>query len=148
MIESRELSVLQGIVRRESRSLLPYIRDSFPWIRNGERSEYDQIREFAQEEQEGAAELTRWLARRRHNVPYLGSYPSNFTTINYVALDYIVPKLVADERRGLTELQQDLASVADPEARAILEKIAATKRTHLKALEEFAMQSGSTNRAS
>jgi rubrerythrin len=136
-----ELPVLQEIVRRESRSLLQYIHDSFPWTPNGERAELSRIRQFAEEQRKGAAELSRWLAKRRHNVPYLGSYPSGFTTINYVALHYVVPKLIADEKQGLAQLEQDLASVTDPEARAIVEKIAVSKRAHLQALEAFAAHS-------
>jgi rubrerythrin len=138
VIDAQTLAILQEIVRRESRSLLQYIHDSYPWTPSEERTALDRIRALAQEQQECAAALARWLMRKRHFMPYLGSYAASFTTINYVALDYVIPKIVADERQGLAHLDADLAVITDPEARALVEALAAKKRAHLKILEELA----------
>ena len=138
MIEAPLLSILQEIVRRESRSLLQYIHDSYPWTPSAERTALTQIRDLAKQQQESAADLARWLERKRHFMPYLGSYPSAFTTINYVSLDYVIPKVIADERIGLAHLNADLAVLCDTEAHALVEAIASKKRAHLKILEELA----------
>jgi hypothetical protein len=138
VIDAQMLAKLQEIIRRESRSLLQYVHDSYPWTSNGERSALEQIRAMAKEQQESAAALGRWLARNRHFMPFLGSYPASFTTINFVALQHIVPKLIADERQGLAHLDADLAVITDASIRPLVEAIAAKKRAHLKALEELA----------
>jgi hypothetical protein len=138
VIEAQTLSVLQEIVRRESRSLLQYIHDSYPWTPSAERTALTQIRDLAKHQQERAAALARWLERKKHFMPYLGSYPSAFTTINYVALDYVIPKIVADEQNGLALLDADLAVLHDSEALALVGAVAAKKRAHLKILEELA----------
>jgi hypothetical protein len=138
VIEAQELAIFQEIVRRESRSLLQYIHDSYPWTPSGERTALDQIRKLATEQQENAAALGKWLARNRHFMPYLGSYPSAFTTINFVSLDYIIPKLIDDERLGLAHLDADLAVITNSGARPLVEAIAAKKREHLQVLEALA----------
>jgi hypothetical protein len=138
VIDAQTLAILQEIVRRESRSLLQYIHDAYPWTPSEERTALAQIRALAQQQQESAAALARWLALKRHFMPYLGSYSSSFTTINYVALDYVIPKIIADERQGLAHLDADLAVITDPEARALVAALAAKKRAHLKILEELA----------
>jgi hypothetical protein len=151
VIEAQVLAILQEIVRRESRSLLQYIHDSYPWTPSGERTALDHIRALAKEQRESAAALAQWLARNRHFMPYLGSYPSGFTTINFVALDYIIPKLVADERQGLAHIDADLGVITDPGARPLVEALAAKKRAHIKILEELAAAIPATtvsNRAS
>jgi len=138
VIDVQSLALLQGIVRRESRSLLQYIHDSFPWTSAGEESALTQIRQCAEEERESAAVLVRWLARRRQIVPTLGPYPSGFTTINYASLDYILPKLAAEEREGLANLEKDLALITDADARALVSALIDKKRQHLKIVEELA----------
>jgi rubrerythrin len=137
VIDAQSLPVLQDIVRRESRSLLQYIHDSFPWTSAGEESALAQVRQCAEEERESAAGLVRWLARRRQIVPNLGSYPAGFTTINYASLDFILPKLAAEERKGLAKLTEDLALIADSDAHALVSALIEKKRQHLKTLEEL-----------
>jgi hypothetical protein len=138
VIDPQSLAVLQEIVQRESRSLLQYIHDSFPWTSAGEESALIQLRQFAEEERESAAKLGRWLARNRQMVPNLGAYPAGFTTINYVSLDYILPKVAADERKGLARLEQDLAAIGHADARVLVADLIDKKRQHLQTVEELA----------
>ena len=138
MIDAAGYAVLQEIVKRESRSLLQYVHDSFPWTPSGERPALDDVRRFAVEQQEGIANLARWLARRRYPVPLLGPYPGWFTTINYVSLDYLLPLLVDGERKGIAQLEHDRAALGDPDAVALIQALIQTKRQHLQRLEELA----------
>jgi rubrerythrin len=138
VIDAQSLPVLQDIVRRESRSLLQYIHDSFPWTSAGEESVLARIRQCAEEERDSAAVLVRWLARRRQIVPTLGPYPAGFTTINYASLDHILPKLATEEREGLAKLKEDLAVIADADARELVSALIEKKRQHLKTVEELA----------
>jgi hypothetical protein len=135
--DSQSFSVLQGIVRRESRTLLQYIRDSFPWTPASEESVLVRLRQLADEQREETAKMGRWLARHRQIGPNLGSYPAGFTSINYAALDYVIPKVIADERAGLLRLEQDLASITDADARAHVAELIEKKRQHLKTIEEL-----------
>jgi len=140
MIDAAGYAVLQGIVKRESRSLLQYVHDSFPWTPPGERPALDDVRRYAVEQQAGIASLARWLARRRYPVPLLGPYPGWFTTINYVSLDYLLPLLVDEEQKRIAQLERDGAALGDPDAAALIQALIQTKRQHLQRLEDLAAQ--------
>jgi hypothetical protein len=58
----------------------------------------------------------------------------NFTSFNFVSLDYLVPKLIAEQKHLLAALERDLGSVPDAGAKAELTKLAELKRLHLEEL--------------
>ncbi len=133
-----DAAVLEAVVRREGRSLLQYLSDAYPWTNSAGDTTPDKVRELAREERDALAGLTKFLARRRHAVPYLGAFPMAFTTMNFVSLDYLLPRLVEDGRRALDALQRDHAALTDADARAELDKFLDLKRRHVKALEALA----------
>jgi hypothetical protein len=131
-------TLLQEILRRESRSLLSYAAEAYPWTtaRGGEVLDF--LQRLIAEEKDAVAALGRFLVRRRIPLPYLGAYPTAFTTVNFISLDWLLPRLVEEERRSLGQLDADLDGIHDADARAAVEKLAAVKRRHLPALEAFA----------
>jgi hypothetical protein len=136
--DARTAALLQDIVRRESRSLLQYISESFPWTTTEERDALARIEKMVEEERRGATTLGRYLVRQRHTAPYLGPYPTDFTNINFVALEHWLPLLVGYERRAIADLERDLAGLSDAEARPLVQDILETKRRHLAALAALA----------
>jgi len=135
VIDAETYSRLEDIVRRESRSLLQYVGDSFPWITSEEPDLLAQIRVMIEEERNGAAELGRFLYRQGFPPPYIGQYPVSFTSLSFVSLDHLIPLLAANERQELERLQKDVKSLSDPEAKELVQKIIANKRRHLEALQ-------------
>ena len=135
MIAAQDAAVLETLIRREGRSLLQYVSEAYPWTKPAGDSTPDRVRELAREERDALAVLTKFLARRRHTVPYLGAFPMAFTTMNFVSLDYLIPRLVEDGRRSVAALERDRAAVTDADARAELDRLIDLKRRHLKALE-------------
>jgi rubrerythrin len=135
--DARTNTRLQEIVRRESRALLQYVGDSFPWSTAGQRGIFAQIQQFIEDESQGIGRIRRLLERRRVTAPFVGSYPSAFTSCNFVSLTYLLPKLVADEKQGIAALEQNLAQVEDPESREVVAKLLESKRQHLQALDRF-----------
>src|SRR6266852_6879227 len=111
--------MLEDIVRRESRSLLQYVSDSYPWTTPQERDTLAQIRGMIEEERQGVAEVVRFLQRRRQPPPYIGSYPSRFTSLSFVSLDHLIPLLASHEREDLNRLQKEVATVPDAEAKEL-----------------------------
>src|SRR4051812_9824155 len=99
MTDFQTLAFLQEVVRRESRSLLQYLRDAYPYAPGAEQAALSQLRQIADEEREATANLGSYLERRRHTVPYLGSFPASFTTMNFVSVDYLFPLLVTEAKR-------------------------------------------------
>jgi hypothetical protein len=129
---------LQDIIRREGRSLLQYAGESFPWTTPDQKAVLDGVQTLVREEREGAASLSRYLAKNHLTPPYLGAYPSYFTSYNFMALDKLLPLLVVHQKRGLVDLESDLRSFADGEGQPMLQGVVDLKRRHLQVLESLA----------
>ena len=135
MIDPRTQALLQQAFRRESLSMLRYVGEAFPWTAAAGDSALRRLREIEAEDREATADLGRFLFRRRIPPSYTGSFPSAFTTINFISLEYLLPRLVESQRKALADLERDLAAATDVDARAELEKLLAVKRFHLSELE-------------
>jgi hypothetical protein len=135
VISAPDAARLEAAIRREGRSLLQYISEAYPWTKSAGDTTPERVRDLAREERDGLGALTKFLARRRHTVPYLGAFPMAFTTMNFVSLDYLLPRLAEDGRRSVDALQRDQAALADADAKAELGRFLDLKRRHLKALE-------------
>jgi hypothetical protein len=126
---------LQDVIRREGRSFLQYAGESFPWSTVAEQGTADSLQQLVREERDGAAALSRYLVKNRLTPPYLGPYPSYFTSYNYMSLDRLLPLLVLHQKRGLLDLEADLHGIQNGDTRVQVESIVATKKRHLQALE-------------
>lgn len=138
MIATPDAALLEAIIRREGRSLLQYQSEAFPWPKTSGDPTPEKVRQLAREERDAVGSLVRFLSRRRHTVPYLGAFPMAFTTMNFVSLDFVLPRLAEDGRRAVADLERDRAALTDAEARAEVDRFLEMKRRHLKALEALA----------
>jgi hypothetical protein len=135
VIDPHTQTLLQEILRRESRSVLRYVTEAFPWINSTEEKSLAALQRLIAAERDAVVRLGQYLVRHRGTLPFLPSYPASFTTINFLALDYVLPMLVKHERRSIADLERDLASLKDSAARAEVEKLLAVKQRHLPELE-------------
>jgi hypothetical protein len=142
LIDPQSAAVVQDIVRRESLSLLSYVGDSFPWTTARGIPALARLQEIVHAHRDAVADLGRFLTRKRTPVGYIGSYPTSFTTINFVSLAYLLPRLAADERRGIAQLERDLVTLTDAEAQDQVKRLLQVKRDHLQALELLAAEYG------
>jgi hypothetical protein len=138
VIDPHSQTVLQDILRRESRSVLLYVDEAFPWTTLTEEKSLTTLRHLIAEERQAVTTLGQFLVRQRVPLPYLPSFPSSFTTINFLAFDYVLPRLIDCERRSIAALERDLTTLKDPAAHAEVEKLLALKRRHLPQLEALA----------
>jgi len=135
MIDPRTAKLLQAILRREGRSLLQYLGDAVPWVQGGDKEHLCQLQGIVLEDREGNAVLGRFLMRHRIPPPYLGAYPMGFTTLNFLSLESLIPRLIEAQRRTIAVLESDLAQIPDPQPRGAMEGFLEIKRRHLKVLE-------------
>src|SRR5205823_7357742 len=117
MIDARTQALLQDIVRRASRSMLQYVGESYPWAGDGKADLLAKVQAVIAEEEQAIESLAAFLRKKRISIPYLGSYPQKFTNINYVSLDYLMPRLRDWQRSWVGILEQDAVQIADAEAR-------------------------------
>lgn len=135
MISAQDAAVLEGILRQEGRSLLQYVSEAFPWIALGTDETLTKLQQLTREERDTVTVLGRFLARQRRTVPFLGAFPMTFFSMNFVSLDYLLPRLVETERQALDLLQRDRSALADAGAVAEVDRILTQKRQHLHILE-------------
>ena len=138
MIDAHDSALLKDILRRESRSFLQYVADAFPWATPNERDTLGTVQKLIEEEREANAGLARFLHKERQTLPYLGAYPSHFTTLNFVALDFLLPRLAEEERVEIAALESQLGHLVDPQSCAEVDKLLTIKRRHLELIEKLA----------
>lgn len=132
-------SVMNRIFARETRSILQYLKDAWPWASSDERKVLERLQQMIAEEQRAARWVADWLLRH-HIPPATGRFPEEFTEINYVALDHLLPRLVMYQRQAMEELQKDLSQITNDEAQGIAQQLLALKRRHLEELNQMAKE--------
>jgi hypothetical protein len=134
-VEPSTAALLQEIVRRESLSLLSYVGDAFPWTSRGGDAALAQLRQIVAEHKAAVSALGQRMVRWRVSPGFIGSFPSGFTSINFLAFSHVLPRLVDTERKSLAQLEAEVPLVADAEARAAVQQFLNAKRGHLARLE-------------
>lgn len=135
VIDAQTQTLIQDILRRESRSVLRYVAEAFPWINSTEDKALAAAQRIIAAERQAVVDLGQYLIRQRVALPFFPSYPASFTTINFLAFDYVLPLLVDYERESLAELERDLSAIKEPGAHAAVEKLLTVKRRNLTELE-------------
>ncbi len=137
MIDPQTLKLLFGILLRESCSRLQYMGDAFPWTTSEDAPIVDQIKTLAAEEKALLTRIGQFLFRHRVPVTNAGQFPSSFTTMNFLALDHLLPLLVTTEDQALADLRATLPKMPEGEARDLVDKLLTLKQRNLKKLQDL-----------
>jgi hypothetical protein len=135
LIDHDSYGLLQDVIRREGRSFLQYAGESFPWSTVKDQETVGKLQQLVTEERAGAAALSRFLSKNRLTPPYMGAYPSYFTSYNYLALDKLVPLLIVHQQNSIDALTKDLATLKDGDSRKEVQQALAMKNRHLTVLQ-------------
>jgi hypothetical protein len=135
MMDAQTRESLQQIVRQENLSLLSYVRQAYPWTTAERSAALNRLQGLLDAEHQALAALGQYMTRRHVPVPVHVSFPVNFTTVNFLGLEYLIPRLVEEERQTITDLERDLPGLTDLESRVRVEQILVLKRRHLTELE-------------
>jgi hypothetical protein len=136
-MDAAETAVLQNVVRKEGRSLLQYVGESFPWTTAQNHHVLPVLFEMVKEEQQGVTAVVAYLLKQRKRPPYLGAYPMSFTTINFMSLDFLLPYLIDFEKRRIADLENNFIMVTEDEPKHILKSLLDVKKRHLATLMEI-----------
>ena len=131
--------LLFRLIEMGTRSLLQYTSESVPWAGDKRRDAIAAIFQAAEEERDEVARLTCILQKKRIRLPVPSSYPSHFTTSNFVSVDYLLPRLIAEHDKEIAEIERHLALIDDEEIRKLAEDYLAMKRRHLDTLRQFTL---------
>jgi hypothetical protein len=135
VIDPQSKTVLQDIIRRESRSLLSYVGDAYPWTTAAGGAALNRLRQVVHNETDAVAALGAYVTKQHGELPFLGSYPVSFTSYNFVALNHLLPRLVQTEKELIAALEADVSRLPAGEERSKAEALLAVKRRNLEALQ-------------
>ena len=136
-MDAAAIALLFRLITLGTRSLLQYVSESSPWSAEKGHAAAEAIVSMARAERDEVARLTRILQKKRVRMPAAASYPSHFTTMNYVTVDYLTPKLIAEHEMEIAEIERQLHEVDADEIRGLVESHLAMKRRHLDALRQL-----------
>lgn len=137
-MDAGNLKLVQQLIAMGSGSLLQYVSESSPYSADPAHTAFSRVVALAHEERDEVARLTRLLQKMHLSPPRTGSYPSHFTTMNFVTLDYLLPKLIAEHERETSQLVAALLVLDDDETRNIVQSYHDMKRRHLDVLKDLA----------
>jgi hypothetical protein len=144
VIDHDSYVLLQDIIRREGRSFLQYAGESFPWNTPDQQHVVDQIQTMVLEERADAGALARYLVKHHLTPPYLGPYPSYFTSYNFMSLDRLVALLIVHQKRDLAGIERDMLLLPPGVRDALLQNVLVTKKRHLQILESLTVPAAPT----
>ena len=137
MNDATTAKLLQELVRRESRSLLQYVREVPVWVGPADRPTLQKLRGLAAAELDAIDTVGRQLQKRRIGLAAVGPFPPEFTDVNDAALHHLLPKLVREQKEAAADVEAVLTKLGDDPARPLVERLAHLKRQHLPELESF-----------
>lgn len=127
---------LNQALLRLHRNLLQYAAESWVWSGSARTRERETLDRIVSEQKQAVAALADLLFSRYHTIEF-GTYPTEFTDLHYVSLDFLHGQIVAEQTgrvRDLERIQTDVAS--DAQAASLLAKIVSAARGHLQQLRE------------
>lgn len=119
-------SKLNDLVVDLGKSLLQYVWEGNAWTSDPELAR--KLQEWAEIQQQDVGRLVEFLWNRGWVVD-LGTYPTDFTDLQFLSLKYLLPKLCVAQDRLVAELDEAVHTcVDDPDAVALLREILESER--------------------
>ncbi|WP_166819966.1 hypothetical protein [Thalassoroseus pseudoceratinae] len=123
------------------RSLLQYVGECWPWTDNKSAEERAIIADLVVRQRRQIEQLADYL-RESDWLTDFGSYPTEYTNLHYVALDYLLNQLVESEVALLHQTNQVLAQAQScPELAQLLGRVHAEEQAMVAELRKLASQS-------
>jgi hypothetical protein len=126
---------LNDLLIDAGRSLLQYTSESWPWAASNEGDVKASLDRMAAEQHDVVAALADLLASRGHAIDF-GTYPTEYTSLHYVAVDFLLGQLVENQKAVLARCESvaDRTSADDP-AKSLMDDIVTSERKHVKELQ-------------
>jgi hypothetical protein len=132
------------MLAREASSLLHYLTGAWPWT---DPTTLTRLQALQGEQAVLIRRLGDFLLRRK-TIPAPSSFPEEFTTLHFVGLDHLLPRLVSYQQWLLQHNEADAAAVHDADLIPLSDQVVAMDRRHLEELERIAFEQASTRHAS
>ena len=140
MAATDSIDVLNRLLAIEYRSLPMYLQGGGTWMHRGDEQIATAVARITADQQQMAARVS-GLIQRRGETPELGLPRMDFTNTHFLALEFLVERLLTEASRDIAAIQQCVAELADDvDARELAQEVLGSERAHLEALEALTKQ--------
>jgi len=138
MSETQINARLNQVLRSILRGLLQYAGECWPWSANDEAGVQEAVRDMVADQQDEVHDLADLLQERSWLVDF-GKYPTEYTDLHFISLDYLLKQMVSEQKSLVENLESAIKDCAgDAEAVELLDVIKSRAAVHLKRLQELA----------
>jgi len=119
-------------------SLLQYADECWPWVNTTDADAHVVIHRLAALQRQEVATLVELLMQRERIIDF-GTFPTDYTDLQFLSLDYLLARIIAGEQILVADLDEAVhACVDDAAAADVLRELLTTQRKILERLESLA----------
>jgi hypothetical protein len=134
------IEALNRLLAIQCYSLVDYLSEAPPWTHPGNEDLVDATRDIVDDHEHYAQRLADAI-EGGEGCLVSGSFPMTFLSLNDLAQDYLLAKLIENQQRNIQAIEQCVAElVEDPLAWSLASEILGSERAHLDILQEFLAQ--------
>ena len=135
MSQPNSLPILNALLNRLSHSMLQYMGEVWPWTATADAPRQSGFMSLVEKQQHAAERLAGFLIER-NVVLELRNYPFDGSMFHYCTLDFVMPRLIEDESRLLSDLKAASEAVgADKDAARLVQQLVAEEEQTLARLK-------------
>ena len=137
MSQTQVIEILNRLLADQRFSLVNYLDDAQPWTHRGNEALLEAIHQMVEHHEQYAQRLANAIADR-DGLVNSGTYPMSFPSLNDLALDYLLGRLIENQRRNIQLHERCVAELReDPQASRLAGELLGSDRAQLEMLMEF-----------
>lgn len=124
--------------------LVNYVSQSLPWTHAGNEALSEAICSIANDHEHYSRRLSELIGERDGTIGP-GTFSTVFTSLNDLSLDYLLTRIIVDQRNRIQNSQEIAAELmGDEQAWNLAREILGSERAHFDILNEFLPETGTT----
>lgn len=137
MSRTKVIEVLNRLLADQRFSLINYLNDARPWTHRGNEALLEAMHQIVEHHEYYAQRLADAIAER-DGIVNSGTFPMSFPSLNDLALDYLLGRLLEDQRSNIRAHESCVAELRDdPQASSLASEVLGSDRAQLELLMEF-----------
>jgi hypothetical protein len=137
MSQQTVIGALNRLLAHQCYSLVNYLSEAPPWTHPGNEELVEAIRNIGVDHEPYAQRLADAI-EDRNGCLASGSFPMTFLSLNDLALDHLLVRLIENQQSNIQAAEQCMAElVEDPQAWSLASEVLGSERAHLDIMKEF-----------
>lgn len=129
------IDAINGTINALRYSLARYLRFARPWVDAGAESTAEMIEKVAESHRQNVTRLGELLVERHGHVESR-AFPSVFTRLNDLSIEYLLPLVIDDEKQIIRVIESNAVVLEhDAEASSLLDEVLDCEKRRLQVLE-------------